>query len=114
MKKIKNLFIIHIAFLIYSVASFFSKQAGVSLEISHFIIFYGCSFACLGIYAIVWQQILNKNSLTFAYLNKGITLFWGLLFGVVFFHEKVKWNMIVGILVVILGIILASAEEVEQ
>ncbi len=111
MPKIKNLIFIHIAFLIYSIASFLSKCAGTSNNFLFFLFFYGCSFLCLGIYAILWQKILNKNSLIFSYLNKGITLFWGLLFGFFFFQEKVKWNMIVGIVIVILGIVLVSSEE---
>lgn len=112
MKKIKNLLVIHIAFLIYSFASFFSKKAGISSDTIHFLFFYAVSFLCLGIYAIIWQKILNKNSLIFAYLNKGITLFWGLLFGLLFFEETIKWNMIVGIIVVIIGIVIVSSEEV--
>ncbi len=113
-KKIKNIVIIQIAFFIYSLASLFSKKAGISLEPWMFLTFYGCSFLCLGIYAIIWQHILKNNSLIFAYLNKGITLFWGLIFGFIIFNEKIKWNMFLGIFIVIIGIIIANTEEEEK
>lgn len=111
MRKINNLFFIHVSFFIYSLASFFSKFAGSSNDKIHFIIFYGCSFLCLGIYALAWQKILKNNSLIYAYLNKGITLFWGLLFGFLFFQEQVKINMIIGIFIVIFGVLVANKEE---
>ena len=110
-KKIKNIIIIQIAFFIYSLASVFSKNAGISSEPWMFLIFYGCSFLCLGIYAIIWQHILKNNSLIFAYLNKGITLLWGLVFGLIIFNEKIQWNMFLGIFIVIAGIIIANTGE---
>lgn len=114
MKKISNLLFIQLAFLIYSISGVFSKSAGVSESFINFIIFYGMSFCCLGIYAILWQKILNKNSLVSAYLNKGITLFWGLIFGLLFFGEKITITMIIGVVIVIFGVIIVNTEEVKK
>lgn len=110
MTKIKKILFIQFSFFLYSLASFFSKCAGNSETVFYFLLFYSCSFIFLGIYAILWQKILSKNSLIFAYLNKGITLIWGLFFGYFIFHETIKWNMILGICFVIIGIIFINVE----
>lgn len=106
-----NLLFIHASFFLYSLASCFSKFAGMSDNKLHFLLLYGCSFLCLGIYALAWQKILKKNSLIFAYLNKGVTLFWGLVFGFLFFHETIKWNMILGVFIVFFGVFLSNKGE---
>ena len=60
----------------------------------------------LGFYAIVWQQIIKHLPLNTAYANKAVTIIWGILWGFLFFDEQIKWNMIVGAVVVIIGVIL--------
>lgn len=111
MIKIKNLLVIHLAFFIYSLASLFSKKAGTSEDVILFLLFYGMSFFCLGIYAIVWQKILQKNSLVFAYLNKAVTIVWGLIFGILIFNEKVTLNMIIGVIIVVIGVVIVNYGE---
>ena len=68
--------------------------------------FYGLVILNLGVYAIVWQQIIKKIPLNTAYSNKAITVVWGILWGYLFFQEQIKWNMIVGALIVIAGVIV--------
>ncbi len=103
-KKSVNFLFIQMSFLIYSVASLLSKLAGLHSDSIYFFIFYGASFICLGLYAFCWQKILSKNSLIFAYLNKGVTLLWGILFGYFIFGEPIKFTMILGILIVLTGV----------
>ena len=100
-----------ITFFIYSLASTFSKMAGMSDSNVKFIFFYGCSFCFLGIYAVLWQKILSKKSLTYAYVNKGITLLWGLILGYFLFKEPITWNMVCGVIVVLIGIFIVISEE---
>ena len=57
-------------------------------------------------YAFVWQQILHYLPLTFAYANKGVSLVWGMIWGALFFQEKITWNMILGAAVIFFGIYL--------
>ena len=71
-----------------------------------FIFFYGLVILNLGVYAIVWQQIIKKLPLNTAYSNKAITIVWGILWGFLFFREQITWNMIVGALIVIVGVVL--------
>ena len=65
-----------------------------------FIFWYGLVILNLGIYAIVWQQIIKHLPLTTAYANKAVTIVWGILWGLLFFQEQIKWNMVVGAVIV--------------
>ena len=66
-KKINNYIFLHILLLFFSFCGVFSKLASQNEFLSiKFIIFYVISILILGIYAILWQQILKKFSLTTA------------------------------------------------
>ena len=107
MKKIKvNKYIyLHLLLLLYSFCGVFSKLASQNQILSiKFCLFYGTSLLILGIYAIFWQQILKKFSLTTAFFNKAVTIIWGMIWGVMFFSEKITLNMIVGTIIVLIGI----------
>ena len=103
--KFKNFIILHIIFLFYSFCGVFAKLASehsfLSLE---FCFYYGISILILGIYAIIWQKVLRKFNLTTAFLNKAVTILWGIIWGIIFFGEKVKFTMIIGAIVVVIGV----------
>lgn len=105
--KIKYLIVLHIELLLFSLGGICSKLAGQHKFLSFwFIFFYGLVILNLGIYAIVWQQIIKKLPLNTAYSNKALTIAWGMLWGFLFFHEIIKWNMILGAAIVIIGVII--------
>lgn len=105
MKKIKKYLGLHLLLFMFSFCGVFSKLAAQNEFLSiKFILFYGISIMILGIYAIFWQQILKKFSLTTAFFNKAVTIIWGMLWGALFFKEVITWNMIVGTIVVLVGI----------
>ena len=96
---------LHVLLLLYSFCGVFSKLATQNDFMSlKFCVFYGTSLIILGIYAIFWQQILKKFSLTTAFFNKAITIIWGMIWGVLFFGEVITLNMIVGTIIVLIGI----------
>ena len=104
-KNKKNYLLLHILLLMYSFCGVFSKLASKYEFLSFkFILFYGLSIFILGIYAIFWQQILKRFKLTTAFFNKSITIIWGMLWGFLIFNEKIKINMILGAIVVLIGI----------
>lgn len=110
--KLKNILILEFSFFIYSLSSLFSKMAMYDNPTTfHIIFFYGLSLMMLGIYAIIWQQVLKRMKLTVAFSNKGITIIWGLIFGTIFFREKISLGMIIGSAIVILGIIVMMKEK---
>lgn len=105
MKKINKYVYLHLLLFCYSFCGVFSKLAAQYEFLSpKFCLFYGISIVILGIYAILWQQILKKFSLTTAFFNKAVTIIWGMLWGVMFFSEKITWNMIIGTIVVLIGV----------
>ena len=65
----------------------------------------------MGLYALLWQQSLKTVSLTSAYANKGVVIVWGLIWGIFFFQEVLKWNMVIGGIIIILGIYLVVSEN---
>ena len=116
MKKVRNnvytYILLQISFFIYALSSFFSKFATYNnVEIKNVIICYMLSVFCLGINAIIWQQILKKMNLSIAYSNKGVTIIWGLIFGIIFFNEEISFEKITGIFIVILGIFILMRKD---
>ena len=105
--KTKYFIILHFELLIYSLGCICSKLAGQYDFLSFwFIFFYGLVILNLGVYAIVWQQIIKKLPLNTAYSNKAVTIAWGILWGFLFFQETIKWNMILGAIIVVIGVII--------
>ena len=102
---IKGFLLLQISFLIYSCSSVVAKFASGNDVLSFkFILFYGLEVVILGIYAILWQQVIKKYDLSIAYANKAVTLLWALLWSVILFGEHLKWNQILGVVIVIIGI----------
>ena len=57
-----------------------------------------------GIYAIAWQQVIKKFSLSTAYANKSVYLLWSQIWAVAIFHEQLSVQNIIGILIVLFGV----------
>ena len=62
-------------------------------------------------YAVIWQQVLKRFELSVAYAVKPITTLLTMVWGVLLFHETVRWNMILGAAVILLGIRLAVTDH---
>ncbi len=117
MKKagIGGFILLQISFLIYSCSSIVAKLASGNEVMSlKFILFYGLEVVILGVYAILWQQVIKKFELSVAYANKAVTLLWALLWSVLIFHEKLQWNHIAGVAIVIVGIVVLNLGQVEK
>lgn len=113
-KKLSHLFyfiLMHAGFLVYAFYAVLGKIAAAKEIFSPaFIGIYCAVFLILVIYAIIWQQVLKKIPLIIATANKTITIVWGILFGRIFFGEKITLNMIIGGAVILAGILVLSIE----
>ena len=110
--KVKYFIILHIELLVLSLSGICSKLAAQNQFLSFWWIFwYALAILNLGVYAIVWQQIIKHLPLTTAYANKAIGIVWGILWGLIIFGEQIKWNMIVGAMIVIAGVILVVKSD---
>lgn len=110
-KKLKVLLALHILMLIYSFSGFFSKNASKQDFLSiKFILFYAGMIAILGIYAVGWQQIIKRMPLGAAFANKAVTIVWGMLWGALFFSERITAGKVLGAVLVIAGVGLYALE----
>lgn len=62
----------------------------------------------MGVYAMLWQQVISRMSLSTAYMFKGTSLIFVLLISALLFGEAVSLNNVFGSAVIILGIVLFS------
>ena len=109
MSKLKDYIQLHLNILLFSLTSVFSKAASVQYNkhglSSHlFYLFLFLMVANCGIYAITWQQVIKKFSLSTAYANKSVYLLWSQIWAVLIFHENLSIQNIIGILVVLFGV----------
>lgn len=105
---------LHILLFIYSLGSICSKLASAEKFLSvQFCIYYILALFVLIIYAIAWQQILKQLSLNSAYANKAITVIWGIVWGKVFFEEKISCLNLIGALMIIVGIYTVVVSDAE-
>lgn len=117
MKKgigIKDIILLQAVFFIYSINSIVAKLASGQESFSFmFIMYYGLELVILGIYALLWQQIIKKFELSVAYANKAVTLIWGMIWGSLLFKEQITLTKAAGILLVIAGIVILNGKEEE-
>ena len=114
MKRInwKDFLMLQAVFMIYSISSVVAKFASGNEVMSFkFILFYGLDVLILGIYALLWQQVIKKFELSVAYANKAITLLWALIWGILIFKEQITVGKVIGILLVMAGVFILNGGE---
>lgn len=109
-KMVKEFIFLHIVIFIYSLISVVSKIASNSQSFG-FVIGYGVVLVLLGIYAILWQMVLQKQSLLVAFANKSVVIIWGILWGVLLYGETINLKKIIGAMIIILGIMCVVSEN---
>ena len=102
----RSVAILLLVYLFYSTVSIATKFTSLQefLSLKYFL---GLAIvvAMLGIYAIIWQQVLKRIELTTAYMFKGTSLIFVLLFSALIFNETITvWN-IVGARLIVGGIV---------
>ena len=109
MKNFRNYLQLHLNILLFSLTSVFSKLASIQynrngLHAPLLYVFLFLMIANCGIYAIAWQQVIKKFSLSTAYANKSVYLLWSQIWAVIIFHEQLSPQNILGILIVLFGV----------
>ena len=113
--KIKNIIMLQGVIVIYTISSIMSKLASGSEDnLLKFLFFFGMEFLILGVYAVLWQQLIKRFELSVAYANRSMSILWSMIWAVVFFQDKITTNNILGILIVIAGTIIINTEVEEQ
>lgn len=104
-----------VANLFYATVGIFTKLASQQEFLSWAYIFsFGGAVAVIGIYAILWQQIIRRIELSTAYMFKGTTIIFTMLFAHWLFGEQITWNNIVGAAIIIIGIVLFARGDLSE
>ncbi len=113
--KIKNIIMLQGVIVIYTISSIMSKNASANKdEPLKFLFFFGMEFVILAIYAVLWQQMIKRFELSVAYANRSMSILWSMVWAVVFFHDNITVNNIIGVLLVVIGTIIINTETGAQ
>ena len=114
-RRALTLIALHLLLLFYSLSGIFSKNASFVPFLSwEFIVFYGIVLVILLIYAVGWQQILKRMSLSAAFANKAVTVVWGMIWGWLIFGETISLLNIIGAALVIAGVIVYARADAKE
>src|SRR5574344_311184 len=101
---IRNVILLQLIIMIYTFSTVVSKMASGRKFLSmQFIAFYALEIFILGVYAILWQQIIKHFQISVAYANRAVGLLWSMIWAVVFFHDQITVKNIIGVLIVVIG-----------
>ena len=106
MKGLQYIFLIVIN-LLYACVSIFTKYASQQefMSWNYMLGLFG-AIGVMGLYAVLWQQILKRIELSLAYMFKGTSLIFVMLLAYVLFGEQITWNNILGAIIITVGIVL--------
>ncbi len=108
---VKNIVILQAVVVIYTLSSVVAKFATEEKLFSFsFFLFYGLEILILGIYAILWQQMIKKFELSVAYANRAMALLWSAVWAILLFRESLDGKQLLGILLVIAGTMIVNTD----
>ena len=108
---LKNIIFLQLIVIVFTFSGVAAKMASGERFLSpRFILFFGIQLGILGIYAILWQQIIKRFDLSVAYANRAMAIMWSMLWAVVFFHEEISVQNVIGVLIVIIGIVIVNSD----
>lgn len=111
-KKILISISLFLAVGLYSSSAVLGKcSAFYDLFSISWLLLYGGSLGVLFLYSIIWQLILERISLAQAYMSKGFYYGFILLWSGVIFGEFIKWNQVVGVVIITIGIIVGKTDD---
>lgn len=108
----KLLLILQAAVCLYTLSGIAAKLASNYDFLSvGFILCYGAEIAILGIYAIVWQQIIKRVDISIAYANRSMAIFWSMLWAFLLFREQITLRNLLGVLLIFIGTWVVNSSE---
>ena len=109
--NIKNILLAIILYMFFSTSSVFMKFASLQDSLFMSLVFYALSMGTLGVFAILWQKLLEKFDLSKVYVFKSTTIIWGMIFGFLIFKEPITIKMIIGSIITIIGICIIIGDK---
>lgn len=110
--KLKDICILQLVIAIYTLSTVCAKFAsGQEFMSFQFILYYVIEMMILGVYAIIWQQLLKKFDVSIAYANKAMGLLWSIVWAILIFNDTITIKNVIGVLIVIIGTIIVNNED---
>ena len=101
--------------LLYACVGIFTKYASQQEFLSwNFMLGVLGAIGVMGVYAVLWQQILKRIELSMAYMFKGTSIIFVMLLAYLLFSEQITWNNIVGAAIIIIGIVLFARGDLSE
>ena len=92
---------------VYACTGIFTKMASRHEMLSWpYLLWLAGAVGVMGLYALLWQQVLKRIDLSTAYMFKGTSLIFGLLFAWSILGEPITLNNMIGAAIIIVGIAL--------
>lgn len=111
---IKDILFLQAVIMLYSGSSIAAKFAATQEFLSfRFLLFYGVEIVILGVYALLWQQIIKRFELSAAYANRAMVLVWSLVWAVVIFRDEITVQNLIGIAFVVAGTVIINLDTKE-
>lgn len=116
MKAVVKYIILVFAIFLYSTIGIFTRSAAAYSFLSwQYILWVAGAVVMMGVYAILWQQLIQRLDLSLAYMFKGLGGIFGLALCYFVFQEQITIRNILGAAIVIIGItIYAWTNEKEK
>lgn len=94
-------------YAIYACTAIFTKMASRQEMLSWPYLFWiAGAVGVMGVYAVLWQQIIKRMPLSTAYMFKGMSLVFVLLISALLFGEAITTSNLIGSAIIIVGIVL--------
>ena len=95
------------AVAVYSLTGITAKLASGQPFLSpRFIFYYFIELCILGVYAVLWQQVIARMDISVAYASRAVVLLWGLVWGVLLFGDSITPKKALGVLLVLAGVLV--------
>lgn len=100
------------AVCLYTVSGIAAKLASNYEFLSlGFILCYGLEIFVLGLYAIIWQQIIKRVDISIAYANRAVAVFWTMLWSFLLFNEKITVQNLIGVALIFVGTWVVNSSD---
>ena len=95
--------------MLYACVGICTKMAAMQAPMSWPYLLWFCgAVAIIGVYAILWQQVLRRIELSTAYMFKGTTLIFTMLIAALLFGETITIPNIIGSVIIVTGIVILA------
>ena len=95
--------------MLYACVGIKTKKAALQSPMSWWYwLWFAGAVAVIGIYAMLWQQVLKRIELGTAYMFKGTSLIFTMLIAALLFGEAITVPNIIGSVIIIVGIVFLA------